>query len=365
MNEERPIVPRAATAASLVMLVAAAWLAPRFPFNSPYEATADRTIIPGCSEVQCFRVLVPWIVGLVPVASVIKWKAFAVVFDALAGVAVFELSIALGLSRRAATTALLLSALGFGSMFEMWDPYNADPLMFYLGPLTIRWLLEGRYALAAAVTCVTVLAKEFIVIAVAMFALWAAWTRDWRAARVAFAISAAAFVLWGGFQLLLMSRFGYSYSGFGTAATTRLLSGSFLVRWFSLMPARAALAALVNEFGAVYLLIPFGWLSAPRTLRQLSIASLPFVAFLAYVEQPDRALWNFHFLASPLAAIVLDDVSAPARWSFVVLYALASARAGAQLLFLPPVAWPLAVSLGLAVFAVVRHRRGSPREAIV
>ena len=364
-NEERPIVPRAATAASLAVLVAVAWLAPRFPFNSPYEATADRTIIPGCSEVQCFRVLVPWLIGLIPAASVLKWKAFAVVFDALAGVAVFELSITLGLSRRTSTTALLLSALGFGSMFEMWDPYNADPLMFYLGPLMIRWLLEERYALAAAVTCAAVLAKEFIVMAVAMFAVWAAWTRDWRAARVTFSAAAIAFVLWGAFQLWLMRRFGYSYSGFGTAETTRLLSGSFLVRWFSLMPTRAALAALVNEFGAVYLLIPFGWQSAPRTLRQLSIASLPFVAFLGYVEQPDRALWNFHFLACPLGAIVLDDVPAPARWSFIVLYALASARAGAQLLFLPPVAWPLALSAGLAVFGVMRHRRGSPREAIV
>jgi len=365
MNAKRPIVPRAAIAASLAVLAAAAWVAPRFPFNSPYEATADRTIIPGCSEVQCFRVLVPWIVGLLPVASVLKWKAFAVAFDVLAGLAVFDLATTLGLSRRTATTALLLSVLGFGSMFEMWDPYNADPLMFYLGPLVIRWLLEGRYTAAAIVTCVTVLAKEFIVMAVATFAVWAVWTRNWRAARVAFGAAAVAFVLWSAFQLFMMRRFGYSYSGFGTAETTRLLSGSFLVRWFSLMPTRAALAALANEFGAVYILIPFGWLGAPRTLRQLSIASLPFVALLAYVEQPDRALWNFHFLATPLAAIVLDDVPAPARWSFIVLYALASARAGAQILFLPPVGWPLALSAGLAVFAVVLHRRGATGRAFV
>jgi hypothetical protein len=359
------IVPRAAAGAAFVVLAAAAWLAPHFPFNSPYEATADRIIIPNCGEVQCFRVLVPWIIGFVPIASVLKWKAFAVVFDLLASVAVFNLSAALGLSRRAATTAMMLTALGFGSMFEMWDPYNADPLMFYLGPAMIQWLLEERYARAAVVTCVTVIAKEFVVMVVAMFVVWAAWTRHWRAARTAFITAAVAFAMWAAFQLLLMRRFGYSYSGFGTAPATKLTSGSFLFLWLSLMPARAAIAALVNVFGAVYLLIPFGWMRAPRTLKQLSIAALPFVAFLAYVEQPDRALWNFHFLASPLAAIVLDDLPAPARWSFIALYAMAAVRSGAQILLVPPVSWSLALSACIALFAIVKRdpsRRVHPAD---
>jgi hypothetical protein len=358
-SSDASILPRGRKAALAAGLIAAlaviAWGAPPFPFTSPYETTANRTIVPGCAEVQCFRVLVPWAIGLVPAPSVLKWKAFAVVFIVAAAFAVFDLALTVGLSRRQATTALALTAFGFGAMFSMWDAFNADPLMFYLGPAVTRWLLDGRYARVALVTCITVLAKEFVVMAVAMFGAWALWTRHLQAAIRAFAIAAAAFIVWGTFQLFLMRRFGYSYSGFGTAPATNLLTGSFLRLWLTLMPPRAAVAALVNEFGAVYLLAPVGWARAPRTLKQLALAALPFAAFLAYVEQPDRALWNFHFIAFPLAAIVLDDLPAWARWTFIVLYASANIRAGAQITRMPPVMVTLPASLAVAVAAVVRH----------
>jgi hypothetical protein len=362
-NQGSVIVACTAAAALVAALALIAWLAPRFPFNSPYEATANRTIIPGCGEVQCFRVLVPWVLGLIPAPSVLKWKAFAVLFDVAAAFAVFDLSLSFGLSRRAATTALSLTVFGFGSMFALWDPFNADPLMFYLGPAVTKWLLEERFARAAVVTCVTVLAKEFIVMAVAMFAVWAAWTRRWRAMRLSVLSAAGAFLIWAGFQILLMRLFDYSYSGVGTAPATHLLSGSFLALWVARMPRFAALSALINEFGPVYLLIPFGWFSAPRTLRQLATAAVPFAALLAYVEQPDRALWNFHFLVFPLAAIVLDDVAGIARWSFVALYALANVRTGAQLGFAPPARLSFALSSGIAILAIVLHRRRARRRA--
>ena len=357
-------MPYAVPAALIVALGVIAWLAPPFPFNSPYVATADRTIVPGCSEVQCFRVLVPWILGLVPLPSVLKWKAFAVAANVAAGYAVFDLCLTFGLSRRVAATALALTISGFGSMFAMWDPYNADPLMFYLGPAVTTWLLEERYARVALITCITVLAKEFVVMVVAMVGVWTAWTRQWRKARVVLLTAGAAFALWAGFQLFLMRAFNYSYSGVGTAPATNLLSGSFLVLWLSLMPPAAAISSVLNEFGAVYLLIPFGWLSAPRTLRQLSIAALPFAAFLAYVEQPDRALWNFHFLVYPLAAIVLDDLPAGARWAFVALYAMANARVGAQLEFAPPARFPFGLSTAIAVAAVAMHVRRKEDSAV-
>jgi hypothetical protein len=354
------IVPRGRDPVLATALVAwlalAAWLAPAFPFSSPYVATAEHTIIPGCSEVQCFRVLVPWLLGLIPLGSVLKWKAFTVVFTTAAAFAVRDLALTFGLSNRQATVALALTAAGFGSMFGMWDSFNADPLMFFLGPAVTRWLLEGRYGLVAVVTCVTVIAKEFAVMAVAMFGVWALWTRHHAAAWRSFTIAACAFVLWGGFQLVLMRAFNYSYSGFGTAPAASLLSGSFLRLWWSLMPVRSAVAALINEFGAVYLLAPVGWFSAPRTLRQMSLAAIPFAAFLAYVEQPDRALWNFHFLAFPLAAIVLDDLPAPLRWTFVVVYAAANARAGGQITFVPPVSVTLPISVAIALFAIALRR---------
>src|SRR5262249_62249926 len=116
----------------------------------------------------------------------------------------------------------------------------------------------------------------------------------------------------------------YSSSGSGPPPAPNLLSGSFLAVWIARMPPLAALASVFNEFGAVYFLIPFGWLAAPRVLKQLSLAAVPFAAFLAYVEQPDRALSNFHFLACPLGAIALEDSPAATRWRFCGLYSLAS-----------------------------------------
>jgi hypothetical protein len=100
-------------------------------------------------------------------------------------------------------------------------------------------------------------------------------------------------------------------------------------------------------------------------LKQLAIVALPFAAFLAYVEQPDRALWNFHFLACPLAAIVLADVPAVLRWTFVALYAIANARTGAQMLILPPARFALAASIVLGLLAAVLHHRSAPSDVAV
>ncbi len=337
-------------------LAAIALLASRQrPIDLFYEQMADRKILPGCAEIHCFRVLVPWAVGLVPLPSFFKWKAYAVMCNAAAAISVSELSLALGLSSSAALVALTMSAFGFGSLYTLFDPFTSDPVMFWLAPVVTRWLLEDRMRRAALVTCVSVFAKEFVVIVVAMFAVWAAlWQRQWRTAAVAVATAGAATLVWATLHLALMRVFGYSY---GPNRSADLLSGSYLVIWLSGLPSSTALAVLFGEFGALYLLIPFGWFSAPRVLRQLSLAALPFAAFLAYVEQPDRALWNFHFLASPLAAIVLQDARPLVRWAFVAVYAIANLRIGAQIPFVPPARFTVPLSVALALIAVASHLR--------
>ncbi|HKB10805.1 MAG TPA: hypothetical protein VKD69_09125 [Vicinamibacterales bacterium] len=290
-----------------------------------------------------------------------KWKAYAIACHVGAGVAVLELSLLFGLPRRIAMTSLLLSTLSFGSMFAMWDPFNADPLMFYLGPAVTAWLLEQRYARSAFVTCVTVLAKEFVVMVVAIAAIWSAWNRQWHAVRITLLIAGGAFAVWAAFQLLLMRLFNYSYSGVGTAPTTGLLSGSFLAYWLAHMPAGAAALSIFNEFGALYLMMPFGWIRAPRPLKQYAVAALPLVACLVYVEQPDRALSNFHFLGCPLAAVVLDDAAPLTRWIFIVSYTVANIRAGAQVTMAPPARFAFGVSTALAAAIILQHRHAVQR----
>jgi hypothetical protein len=276
-----------------------------------YEATATRRIVPDCGDLQCFRVLVPWILGPLPGASTLKWKAYAVVCNAATAVAVFIWSLSLGLSRRAAWMASVASAFGFGSMYTLHDPYTSDPLMYVLGPFIASEALNGRTIVAAAAATVGVLAKEFAGAPLYIFAAWHAVERRWGLALQTLAGANVAFLVW--LLLTLTLRFNYSYSG---SASTDLGYGANLVGW--LAPERARLGhvhrvrrVVAAHAGRVFL--------ASRPLRLLVLVSLP-VAALQVRQQPDRALWNFHFLATPLAA--MD--AAPATLAGATLAAFAS-----------------------------------------
>lgn len=345
----------AALALALVLCAIAAAASPeRLPDSYYYERIAARTIIPGCAEIHCFRPLVPWILGLFP-ASVTKWKVYAAVSNTAAAMAVFDLSLVLGLSVRAAAIASLLSAFGFGSLYTLFEPFTSDPLMFWFSPLTTRWLLESRTTLAGALACVGVFAKEFVVAPVVIFVLASA-----RAGRMPIAVRAAAaaavsFAVWLGLQYFLMHRFGYSY---GDNKSPHLESGGYVVFWLTHESLATSAAAMFVEFGALYLLIPFGFRLAPRPLRELTVAALPIACIFAYVQQPDRALWNFHYLTSPLSALVLERLSTPLVAAFVVLYGTAYLRIGAQVTAVPQARYAVALTLVLAIAAIFADRGG-------
>src|SRR5437763_1400584 len=78
-----------------------------------------------------------------------------------------------------------------------------------------------------------------------------------------------------------------------------------LALWAARQSAEGIAFAMFNEFGALYALVPAGFLFASPSLRRLAIVSVPVALLFAYVEQPDRALWNFHYLVAPMAALVL------------------------------------------------------------
>lgn len=347
--------------AVVAILAAVAFAASRerLPDSYFYERATGQMIVPGCSEIHCFRVLVPWALGALPGSLVVRWKAYAVLFDAAAAFAVFDLCLTLGLSRRAATIALALSALGFAPLLAFFDPFTSDPLVFWLCPLIMRWALQDRIGPAAVVACVGVFAKEFVVAPLAIFALFEAGARRWATAWRAVGAAAAAVVVWLALQAWLRFQFNYSY---GTNKSPQLLSGSYLFFWLSQMSPRGALSAMYNEFGALYILIPVGWLVAPRRLQVLSIAALPFACVFAYVQQPDRALWNFGFLVIPMAALVLEPLHDVLVWAFVALYGMANMRIGAQVLLVPQGRYTLAASTAIALAAVVMRWRKRPED---
>ena len=64
--------------------------------------------------------------------------------------------------------------------------------------------------------------------------------------------------------------------------------------------------------------------------KLLTLISIPVAALFAYVQQPDRALWNFHFIVVPLGASLLDLVSPHLAWTTIALFAITNLKVGAQ-----------------------------------
>jgi hypothetical protein len=365
---DRKSIPRRARVAAYLLLVAVLSVVAvvssrlRLPDTFFYTNAADRGIVPGCAEIHCFRILVPWTIGALPGPSLVKWKGYGVLCNAAAAIAIFDLALLFGLSKRASMIAGGLTVFGFGSFYTLFEPYTSDPVMFWLTPVVLRLALEDRAARASAIACVGVFAKEFIVVPIAIVGaadmVFGRWRRAFRLA----AAGAAAFMVWLALNLFLRSAFGYTY---GTNKSPRLLGGSYLFFWLNQMSPRGAASAMFNEFGAEWLLIPFGWLSAPRKLRELMVAALPLACIFSYVQQPDRALWNFHFLTSPLAALVLEPLPNAFVAAFLAVFAFANLKVGAQVSFIPPARYAFAVGLVLAVVAIVVYLRSRRPLAVV
>ena len=115
---------------------------------------------------------------------------------------------------------------------------------------------------------------------------------------------------------------------------------------------------MFNEFGALYLLVPVGLVLAPSRLRRLALVSAPIAAVFCVVQQPDRALWNFHYLIVPCAAIVLAAAPPALAWTTVALFAVGNLRLGAQLPIAAVSHVAIAGSLVLAAATVVFALRG-------
>jgi len=355
-------------AAVIVGLALIAWWSPlpdRVTDRGVYEATAAQRIVPDCTDLHCFRVLVPWVLGAVPGPSVTKWKAYAVVCNTAAAVAVFQLCLTLGLGRRAASRASFAAAFGFGSLYTLHDSYTTDPLMYAVGPLIVDQLLRQHVWTAGIVGTIAVLGKEFAAAPLYLMAAHAAFARRWTLAARSLVAANAAMIVWLVLQLTLMLRFNY---GYGDNPSTHLLSGGFLAPWLAQQSVRGIGSALFNEYGALYLLAPVGFSFASAEMRRLVWLAVPIAAIFAYVQQPDRALWNFHFLVVALAALVLERVPALLAWMTLAMFALANLRVGAQLSSAPTARVALAASVLMAVASIVlvlRHRstidRSKPR----
>jgi len=101
-NSTRLVAIWALFAVTLGLVAYASPLPQRVTDRDVYEATAAHGVVVDCSDIHCFRVLVPWLLGPLPGASIVRWKAYAVMANAASGAAVFALCLTLGFERRSA-----------------------------------------------------------------------------------------------------------------------------------------------------------------------------------------------------------------------------------------------------------------------
>jgi hypothetical protein len=118
--------------------------------------------------------------------------------------------------------------------------------------------------------------------------------------------------------------------------------------------------SLAMTLSALWILWPAGVVAGPRVLLQLTLAALPCILVWCYVQQPDRAIWNFAFVVMPAAAVILADTTPIVGWGLVAAHAMINLRFGAQLTFVPPARFALTLALALGVVAVsqaaLKHR---------
>lgn len=323
---------------------------------APYPHDGERMsrvgqemLIAGCSDLNCFRILVPAIVESFPGPLLERWRWYAVIGNAAGAIATGELALAFGLTRQAALLTMWLSAVGFGSMATVYHPFTADSMMFFLCPIITLLLVRGRVIWAGAIATIGIFGKEVAAAPLFIGALAEAIGRRWRAAAQMFSAGVVVTAIWIALQLTLMTWLLYDYA---RNPSSRLLEGGYLLFWLRHVGIVNAVVAIFVEFGAVYLLALYGLVLAPPRLRAFAIAAvLPGLA-LSYVQIPDRALWNFYFLWIPLAAIVLAEAPAALAWTFVVLFGMTNLRIGAQIPSVPSMGVPMAITIGIAGIAI-------------
>jgi hypothetical protein len=338
-------------AAAVVVLGLVAWWSPApFPTDQlMMERVGQGVILPGCSDLNCFRILVPATLEALPGPSLPRWRTYAVLANAGAALAAGRLAIGLGLSVPVSILTLWLCALAAGSMATVHHPYNADPLVLMFAPITTLWLISGRRLAAGALATVGVFAKEFAAAPLFIVAGAAALRRDWAEVRRGLALAIGVTGVWVILQVSLMALFSYGYN---QNPSSQPLAGGYLAFWLRNVSPATAVFTIFGAFGALNFLLPMGFRLAPTSLRHLLLAAIPAAAAFVWVATPDRALGNFFFLIVPVAAIVLASLPLVASVAFVASFGFANLRIGAQIPDVPASRYALVVSTLIALAAI-------------
>ncbi len=322
-----------------------------------YERMGREWLVPGCNDFHCFRPLVSWVLGRLPGPPIVIWKAYAVLAQVGAGLAMASWVMRWGVSASTARMVAWLTALGSGACYTLFDPFTSDPLMHLLAPVLMLLIDRGGVVPATAIAAVGVMAKEFAAVPIIVGAAYRATRDQWRDASRLAVGGAVVVSVWAGWQLFARNILAYTT---GPTYSADFTTGGFLVFWLLTLSPSLVVTLMALVLGGLWLLWPAGLLRGPRELRQLTLASLPAILIFNALQQPDRALWNFAFIVMPAAALVLDRVPPVMGWMFVAAQAVLNARFGAQLLQLPPARISFTIAAILAAAIIFRARVGTP-----
>jgi hypothetical protein len=324
-----------------------------------YQTIGRQLVLLDCHDVHCYRLLPAPLIEYLAGPSLVKWRAYAVLTNAAAAIAVGRLCLVLGLSARAAGFATWIAAFGFGPMQSVFDPYTSDPVMYLLAPVMMADLMANRLGRPTLVGSVGVISKEFAAAPLWIYALFSAIRRQWDTASKAALGALTATLVWFALQTALMTLYNYSY---GNNPSVNLLTGAYLAVWTDALGWPRAIGSLFMAFGPLFVLLPAGWVRADPSLRRLAVASLPALAAFLYVRQPDRALWNFHFAVIPIAMLALEALPDRLIWPFLIAFGIANLRLGdsqpAAVAWLRGIMLVTSVALaGMAVSTTLRQHR--------
>ena len=338
-------------AAIFVLLLVTGWLLPP-PVGTDQEImeyVGQGVINPGCDDLNCWRILAAAIVERFPGPSLPRWRIYAAIGNSLGAAITGQLAIALGLSPQTAIVAMWISGVSAGSFATVYHPYTSDSMIFFLAPLIMLLLLRQKVGAAAIASAIGILAKEFAAVPLYVDAVAGAILGQWPRFRRSALLAAAVTLWWVAYHTSLMLFFDYRYDD---NPSVDIFQGAYFWYWLKYLGPVVAAVTLFTAFGAAFLLAAAALGRAPAELKALAGGAVfPALAFM-YVETPDRALFNFHFIVAPLAAMTLMSLPAAAGWVFVAAYGLVNLRVGSSWAVLPAARVPFAVSLIVACAAV-------------
>jgi MFS family permease len=342
---------------NLVLALAAYMLVPEHSVattdRAGYEWIAQHGLAPGCPHADfCYRVLVPSLVGHVPLPAGVAWGLSAVVFNAAAGLVLGLACARLG-GTRAALLSTLMAQTSFGFTFAVFDPYTPDPAVFLAGALLVWAWLTDRPLLALGVAVVGVFAKETVALlsaGLAIASLAPPRLPDWRR-WVGQAVVAG--VVLAGFHLAMDVLAGWSIAA---SPAADLAGGSWLGLWLrSQQPGQAVFLVFI-PFGFGLLFAALGLRSAPDILRRLALGLVGPLLILVYVQNVERALGNAFLVVIPASVVFLTSLPFGLALLAVITNGLLTARVGLSTAWLPTTPVLLVVAGAAAAWSVLRAR---------